>query len=381
MATPEPLRVCTSSGLPVSGVAPPRTHAARLERLAVAARGDLAVALLPRQPDLDVVGLRGGESDVAGAQRDDPIREAEAREDGLGMGREHLQRVVGLVRADDVHQLHFLELMLAQHPSRVLAVRPRLAAKAGRVADEPHRQFLGLQNPIARDVGDRDLRGRNQVEVVLVNPEQIVGELRELAGAAQRLGRDQVRDVDLVVAVLARVHVEHELDEGAVQVRERSAQADEPAARKLRRKLEVHTPERNAQVGVILRLEVEVRRLPDPALLAVVVLVPALGHGLVGEVGGSPARCSPAPPEAPRAGSPPPSAPRRAAPRPPASARCPRPRPSPARLPSSACCARAAAPGYGPEPPCAPPRAGRCGWCRAPSPGRPAGLPSLPDRV
>ena len=43
--------------------------AARLERHRVAAGRDLAVGLLARQPDLDVVGLRGGESHVAGAQQ------------------------------------------------------------------------------------------------------------------------------------------------------------------------------------------------------------------------------------------------------------------------------------------------------------------------
>src|SRR5439155_12508195 len=39
----------------------------RLKRLAVGARGDLAVLPLPRQPDLEIVALGGGEPHVARA--------------------------------------------------------------------------------------------------------------------------------------------------------------------------------------------------------------------------------------------------------------------------------------------------------------------------
>ena len=118
-----------------------------------------------------------------------------------------------------------------------------------------------------------------------VDPEEIVGELRDLPGAAQHVGRDHVRDVDLPVAVLARVHVEHELDQGPMQAREPAAQGHEPAPRQLPRELEVERAEPDPEVGVVLRLEVEARRLADPPFLAVVVLVPAHGHGVVGEVG------------------------------------------------------------------------------------------------
>ena len=60
---------------------------------------------------------------------------------------------------------------------------------------------------------------------------------------------------------------------------------DEPASGELHRQLEVERPESDAQIGVVLRLEVEARGLAYPPLLAVVLFVPALGHGVVGEVG------------------------------------------------------------------------------------------------
>ena len=274
------------------------------------------------------------------------------------MRGQRLQSLVGLVRADDVHELDLLELVLAQHPPRVLAVRPRLAPEAGRVAYEPHRQIVRLQDPLARDVGDRDLGGRDQVQVVLVDPEQVVDELRELSGAAQHVGRDEIRDVDLPVAVLAGVHVDHELDERAVQAREPPAQGDEPAPGELRRQLEVERAERDAEVGVVLRLEVEARRLPDPALLAVVVLVPALGHGVVGEIGDLEGDALDLGLELRKPGLP--GLQLVAEPRHVREQRLDvlAPRPWRARSPSSGCCVRAEAPGCAPGPPCARPRAG-----------------------
>src|SRR6266542_6993118 len=47
-----------------------RLHPPRLKRLAVAARADLAVRVLRRQPHLEIVRLRAGEAYVGRAQRD-----------------------------------------------------------------------------------------------------------------------------------------------------------------------------------------------------------------------------------------------------------------------------------------------------------------------
>ena len=64
-----------------------QARAAGLEVLAVRARRDLAVRLLPRQPDLDVVGLGGGEAHVAGRQHDHAVRQAEPLQHLLGVAR------------------------------------------------------------------------------------------------------------------------------------------------------------------------------------------------------------------------------------------------------------------------------------------------------
>ena len=96
-ARPEPFSVCDELGLAGARGAELDVRAARLERLGVAAGRNLAVRLLARQPDLDVVGLRRRESHVAGAEQHRPIRQPEALEDGLGVRVERLELVVRLV--------------------------------------------------------------------------------------------------------------------------------------------------------------------------------------------------------------------------------------------------------------------------------------------
>src|SRR3546814_9042590 len=61
-----------------------RLHAAGLEVAAVRAARDLAVGALPRQPDLNVVGLAGREAHVAGRQHHAAIWQLEALPHRLG---------------------------------------------------------------------------------------------------------------------------------------------------------------------------------------------------------------------------------------------------------------------------------------------------------
>src|SRR5712691_4197645 len=61
-----------------------RLHALGLERAAIRAARNLAVGVLAREPDLDIVGLARGESHIAGRQEHDAIGEAEALQHLLG---------------------------------------------------------------------------------------------------------------------------------------------------------------------------------------------------------------------------------------------------------------------------------------------------------
>ena len=139
---------------------------------------------------------------------------------------------------------------------------------------------LGGKDLAAHHIGQRDLGGGNQVQARVVfgaaldHAEQVVFELRQLAGAGHRLGVDHVGHVALGVAVLGGVHVEHELRERAMQPRHRAAQR-EARAGELGRGLEIQAAERFADVDVIARRNVErARRAPASHLDVVFFRLP-----------------------------------------------------------------------------------------------------------
>jgi hypothetical protein len=151
-------RVPFASGWPVA-----RVHAPGLEVAAVGARGDLAVAALPRQPDLEVVGLARAEAGVAGAERQDAVGQAQATEHLLGAPRHPLVLGLGLLGRRDADQLDLRELVLADHPARVPARRPGLRAEAGGVGGQADRQPSLVQDLAAtRLVSDTSAVGISQ---------------------------------------------------------------------------------------------------------------------------------------------------------------------------------------------------------------------------
>src|SRR5258706_28201 len=133
-------------------VAKARLHAPRLERLEVRARGDLAVGVLSRQPNLEIVGLRGGKADVAGAQRHHAVGQLEPAQDRFGVRGKLFVRLVGFGWMHDLHQLDLVELVVADHAARVLARRAGLGAEARRPSATWTRAFGANSN----------LRGRPQ---------------------------------------------------------------------------------------------------------------------------------------------------------------------------------------------------------------------------
>ncbi len=106
----------------------------------------------------------------------------------------------------------------------------------------------------------------------------ILLELRQLRRAEHRLVADQNRRLDLDIAVLDRVEVQHELRQRARQARERSLQHDESRARQFGGRVEVHEAERLPDLEMLLRLKPlgKARRRAVPAHFDVVVLVLAV---------------------------------------------------------------------------------------------------------
>lgn len=141
--------------------------AASLEVEAVGAGADFAVGVLPGEPHFEVVCFGGVEAGVAGAERHYAIGEFEFLEDGLRVGGHGFEFVEGVLGAYELDHLDFVELVLAQHAARVLAVGACFGAEAGRVRGVVDWE-LGVVNDFTGvDVGQRDFCGGNEPEVLI----------------------------------------------------------------------------------------------------------------------------------------------------------------------------------------------------------------------
>ncbi len=144
---------------------------------------------------------------------------------------------------------------------------------------------FSLDDRVAHEIRQRYLGRRNEPELVLAfEREQVRGELRQLAGTEQRRIVDEIGHVRLGVAVLARVHVEHQLRDRAMQARDRALRARRSGTRELRGGIEIDEPELLAERDVIERLERELRRIAPPPHLDVRRGVRAFGNRLVQHV-------------------------------------------------------------------------------------------------
>ena len=125
--------------------------------------------------------------------------------------------------------------MLADHAARVAARRARLGAEARGAGGEAKRQRLLVDDALADEIGQRDFGGRDEAEprrpdlgktigerrcglagrslqkLAAQRPELILLELRQLRCAEHRRVPHENRRVDLGIAMLDRMQVEHEL--------------------------------------------------------------------------------------------------------------------------------------------------------------------------
>ncbi len=141
---------------PVAGL-----HTPGLEVAAHRTGRNLAIRVLARQPDLDIVGLSGPEPHVARTQHHRAVRQVEAFKHLFRAARHALVFIERGRFVGDRDQLDLVELVLAQHAARVLAGRAGLGAEAGRQRGEAQRQGLGVEDFLAHQIGERDLGCRD----------------------------------------------------------------------------------------------------------------------------------------------------------------------------------------------------------------------------
>ncbi|MNR00315.1 hypothetical protein D3C85_1160840 [compost metagenome] len=178
--------------------------------------------------------------------------------------------------------------MLANHAAGIAARGASLAAEARGVGNQLQRQLFRVENFTGHDVGQRHFGSRDQVQVgftLAADLEQIFLEFRQLASALQCRRLDQVRGVGFFVTVLADVQVDHELRQGTVQARNRTAQQGKAGAGQLGGGFEIQPAVLLAQGDVVLDREIEGSRRAPAAHFDVAVFVIANRHRFVRQVG------------------------------------------------------------------------------------------------
>ena len=87
----------------------------------VGTTGNLAVAVLGRQPDFEIITFAGAEPHVAGRQKHHAVRKLQTFENFLGVRDEFLVFVFGRLGRGEFDQFDLVELVLTNHAARVLA--------------------------------------------------------------------------------------------------------------------------------------------------------------------------------------------------------------------------------------------------------------------
>ena len=269
--------------LEILGVAILDVGATGLEVAAIGAGADLLVGVVARQPNLDVVGLTGREAQVAGAQANHAIRQAQLLQQVLGLSGHALELLVGLLRLGKLDHLNFVELVLANDAAGVATGGTGLLAEAGGEGGVAARQGVGVEDLAGVQVGEHDLGGGDQ-EVVARDVVGVVLELGQLTRAKHGLTLDDDRRPPLLKAT-ARVRVQEEVDKGALQAGAGATENGEAAAGELVAALEVEDVQIGAQIPVRLKVEVELARGAPTTALNVLVLVLAVRRGLARNVG------------------------------------------------------------------------------------------------
>ena len=175
--------------------------------------------------------------------------------------------------------------MKPDQPAHVLSIGSGLAAEAGGVGGETKGKLLALEDLPGAQVRQRNLGRGDQMKVVPFDVKQVVSEPGKLPGSEQSSGVDEERRDHLQVTMLARVQVEHEADQGALQQRARSAYHGEAGAADLCRSLEVEDAKLLPQLDMMARSESKAPWLPPDAHDLVVGAVLPDRHARMRNVG------------------------------------------------------------------------------------------------
>ena len=267
-------------GLALSGFLPDGGPP-RLIRFIVGAGRNFFVVALSGQPDFNVVSLGGAGAHIARTENHRSVRQPKFLQNPFGVRGQLVQLFVALLGPRELHQLHFLKLVLPDDPPHIPPIGTRFAAEARRIRTELNRKLIGVQRFVAEEVRYRNLGRRRQPEIGILAMEQVFGELRQLPGSLKARRIDQKRRQHFGVTMLARVDIQHEVDQRPLQLGPQPDVHGEPCARYLGRPLHIQNVQCRPQVPVRLRREVKLRRRSPAADFHVILAASAHRNRLV----------------------------------------------------------------------------------------------------
>ncbi len=197
---------------------------------------------------LDVEAAMVALAEVTGADLDRVVGQLERGDGALGARQQLVEHRGRLLGRGDREDLDLVELVHAQHAACVATRRARLAAVARRGRHHPHRQLRLGEDLVAVQRCQRHLGGGDGPQVVALDRERVVGELRELPRRRERGGGDERRRADLLEGV--GVAVEGELAERPAHRRAEAARHREHRPADLDRPFAVEDAERGAGLPV-----------------------------------------------------------------------------------------------------------------------------------
>ena len=100
----------------------------------------------------------------------------------------------------------------------------------------------------------RHFRRRREEKLAVSEPVHVLLKFRQLRRADHAFAPHQKRRAHFEITVLARVQIEHELDERPLQPRARAGKANEPAPAQLRRALQIEELQLRSERDVIERV-------------------------------------------------------------------------------------------------------------------------------
>src|SRR5579885_2659708 len=175
--------------------------------------------------------------------------------------------------------------MHARQAARIAPRRASFAPKRrcpGGIAD---RQHPWLQDFITVQVRHRHLSRRIQEQIILHTEVRIILKLGKLAGAQHRRAFDQERRQNLHIAMFSRMHIQHEVEQSALQTSAQSTHDREACPRDLRPTLKIDDLQALPKLPVRQRGVQKIDGLAPGTHLHILLLASPLWHTGMGDIG------------------------------------------------------------------------------------------------